>query len=330
MKFWYYRHYTGLALLLLPLSWIFRFIVTTRYFLYRIKLKKKFHFPVPVIVIGNITVGGTGKTPLVIWLANFLKTKGFNPGIVSRGFGGKKQFLPCWVDSQSDPQMVGDEAVLLAKRSHCPVIISVNRVAAVRELLAKKDCDVVLTDDGLQHYRLARDIEIAVIDGERGFGNHCFLPAGPLRESPRRLKKVDFVVHHREEKNGILTMQLFGNEFLSVNNENEYLQIENLSNKTIHAVAGIGNPGRFFSVLREKGLQVIEHVFPDHHLYCAADFYFSDLLPIIMTEKDAVKCKSFADERFWYLPVEVKIDKRFQVALLSKLLDCGGVKNAHR
>src|SRR5690242_9809920 len=139
MKIWYYRHYTWLAVLLLPLSWIFQFIVAVRYFLYRTKLKKTVHFSVPVIVVGNITVGGTGKTPLVIWLANFLKTQGFKPGIVSRGFGGKKQFSPCWVDLHSDPHLVGDEAVLLAKRSNCPVVVCTKRVAAVQELLAKTD-----------------------------------------------------------------------------------------------------------------------------------------------------------------------------------------------
>ena len=181
----------------------------------------------------------------------------------------------------------------------------------------------------MQHYRLGRFIEIAVVDSERRFGNGCLLPAGPLREGKWRLKEVDFIVEHGKAKQDVLTMHLQG-ELLAGVNHPEQLSIESFKNKTVHAVAGIGHPERFFSVLRKKGLQVIEHVFPDHYLYCAADFHFSDTLPVIMTEKDAVKCKSFADDRFWYLPVEVEIDKVFQVALLAKLHDFGGKNHAAR
>src|SRR3990167_10255459 len=164
---WYRSSHTLLTILLLPFSWVFRCAVAIRYFLYRIHFKKIHYFPVPVIVVGNITVGGTGKTPLVIWLANFLKSQGLRPGIVSRGVGGKKHSTPEWVESHSDTEVVGDEAVILARRSSSPVVVSINRVAAVRELLAKTDCNLVITDDGLQHYQLGRDVEIAVIDGDR-------------------------------------------------------------------------------------------------------------------------------------------------------------------
>ena len=328
MDFWYHRSKTFLSILLLPFSWIFRAIIAVRYYLYRSGFKKTVHFSVPVIVVGNITVGGTGKTPLVIWLANFLRKEGYHPGIVSRGYGGKQHRLPCWVDSNTDPQAVGDEAVLLAKRSQSPVVVCVDRVLAVKELLAKSNCNVVLADDGLQHYRLGRYIEVVVVDSERRFGNGCLLPAGPLREGKWRLRDVDFVVEHGKATQGMLSMHLLGNQLAAVNNEEGQMLIDSLKDKTVHAVAGIGHPERFFSVLRNKGLRIIEHVFPDHYLYCAADFNFMDSLPVIMTEKDAVKCKKFADERFWYLPVDVEIDKVFQVALLAKLHDFGGKNHA--
>lgn len=320
MDFWYRRSLTILAIILLPLSWLFKGLVTLRRFLYRHHIIKSFRFEVPVIVVGNITVGGTGKTPLVIWLAHFLVAQGLRPGIVTRGYGGKKILeYPCRVTSEITPAMVGDEAVLLAERSACPVVVYKNRVLAVKDLLAHTDCNIVITDDGLQHYRLARDIEIAVVDAERELGNRCFLPAGPLRESPSRLKKVDFVVQHGKMQHGLLTMQLVGNDLFSLTDKTLKVACQDFTHKVVHAVAGIGHPKRFFATLREKGLEVIEHVFPDHYLYAADDFQFADALPIIMTEKDAVKCKSFADQRFWCMPVDVNIDKAFQVALLASL-----------
>ncbi len=319
MDFFYRRSLTLPAMLLLPLSWIFKVLVTFRRFLYRHKIIQSFHFPVPVIIVGNITVGGTGKTPLVIWLAHFLKTKGFNPGIVTRGVGGKKQVLPYRVTSETEPAIVGDEAVLLKERSGCPVVVGIDRVAAVRDLLVHTDCNVVITDDGLQHYRLSRDIEIAVMDAERQLGNRCFLPAGPLRESPSRLKEVDFVVQHGAAQQGVLTMQLAGDHLISLADTSIKTLLHDFAHKKVHAVAGIGHPNRFFAVLRAQGFEVIEHVFPDHYLYRSEDFKFDDALPIVMTEKDAVKCKSFTDQRFWYLPVDAKLDKVFEVALMAKL-----------
>jgi tetraacyldisaccharide 4'-kinase len=330
---WYRKSYTWLTLLLLPLSGLFYFIISLRQFCYRIGLKKTIHFPVPVIVIGNITTGGTGKTPLVIALAKFLKAEGFNPGIVSRGVGGMKHNVPQIVNEKSDAAVVGDEALLLAKKTECPMVVCIDRVAAVRELLDLSQCNLVIADDGLQHYRLGRAIEIAVMDGARRYGNGCLLPAGPLRELPTRLKKVDCIVTQGETGNitmqlkgdelraiqgGAITMQLKGDELHAIQSGAKK-PVDQLAHQIVHAVAAIGNPTRFFATLRSKGLNIIEHVFPDHYLFKEQDFDFSDRHSIIMTEKDAVKCETFADERFWYLPVKAIVDKRLGELLLKKL-----------
>jgi tetraacyldisaccharide 4'-kinase len=318
-KHWYQKSYTGLTILLLPLSWLFRLIIASRQFCYRIGLKKTIHFQTPVIVIGNITAGGTGKTPLVIWLAQFLKAQGFNPGLVSRGAGGMKHYLPQRVNAESDPRMVGDEAVLLAKKTHCPMVVCIDRAAAVAELLVSSNCNVVIADDGLQHYRLGRAIEVAVIDSERQLGNGCLLPAGPLRELPARLKKVDYIVTQGEWGGSTyLTMRLHGEELHAIQGEAKK-PLNQLAHQLVHAVAGIGHPERFFATLRSSGLNIIEHVFPDHYLFKKSDFYFPDCHWIIMTEKDAVKCQFIADERFWYLPVAATVDKRLGESIVEKL-----------
>jgi tetraacyldisaccharide 4'-kinase len=319
---WYRRSLTWLTFLLFSLSWIFYLIIKLRYFLYRTGIKRVTHFPVPVIVIGNLTTGGSGKTPLVIFLAQLLASYDYRPGIVSRGVGGKKQRIPVWVDPLSDPRIVGDEAVLLARHSHCPVVIGIDRAAAVRELLANSSCNVVLSDDGLQHYGLGRAIEIIVIDGDRQFGNGCLLPAGPLREPLSRLKRVDMIV----QQGGVphehyLPMQLIPQYLVSLKDQ-ELLPLTHFQGKTVHAVAGIGNPQRFFDILRQQGLNLMEHVFPDHYLYQSEDFHFSSpLQPVIMTEKDAVKCENFADERFWYLSVTAQVTPSLESMIMKKLKD---------
>lgn len=316
---WYRKSYS-FTYLLYPFALIFRLLITVRSFLYRINLLKKVHFTQPVIVIGNITVGGTGKTPFVIWLAEFLKKQGLKPGIVSRGVGSRnKHRKPRRVMPHDDPRDVGDEAVLITQRTLCPMVVAIDRVQAVKELLAYTDCNVVIADDGLQHYRLARDIEIAIIDGERGFGNGFLLPAGPLREKPARLKRVDFVIEHGKYNE----MYLQGSQAVSLLNS-AFHPLNSLAGKTWHAVTGIGNPKRFFSLLRKEGFSIIEHAFPDHHLYTCKDFDFGDQLPIMMTEKDAVKCKAFADSRFWYLPVDAIIDAGLQQRLWSRIQTCRG------
>ncbi len=321
-RHWYHHSMSMWTLVLLPFSWIFYCIVKGRQFLYQARIKKTFRFQVPIVVIGNITVGGTGKTPLAIWLVNFLKEYGFRPGIVSRGFGGKVQRNPRIVNENADPKEVGDEAILLARRSQCPVVIGVNRVAAVQELLKNYHCNIVVSDDGLQHYSLGRDIEIAVIDGTRNFGNGKLLPAGPLRETLSRLERVDFVVTQGAVANDKYALHLQGDCLVSVKNNNETRMLEKFRYQKVHAVAAIGHPQRFFSMLREQGLDVIEHIFSDHYLYRKEDIFFPDGLPVIMTEKDAVKCQQFADERHWYLSVDAKVSAGFGEAVLAKLLDC--------
>jgi len=307
-KHWYRDSLTPLTMFLLPFSWCFGGLVKLRRFIYR--FQKTTPFTAPIIVVGNITVGGTGKTPMVIWLVNFLKKQGLQPGIVSRGVGGKQQIKPRWVTTESKPDEVGDEAILLVRNTEVPLVIGIDRVAAVHELLAKTKCNIVISDDGMQHYRLHRDMEIALIDPVRHLGNKQLLPAGPLRESPARLKTVDFVLEDRCVK--------FENAVVSVVNNNEKKLLTEL-NKKIHAIAGIGHPQRFFDLLCDAGFDVIKHVFPDHYLYQPSDIYFQDDLPVIMTEKDAVKCKYFADARHWFLPISLGVDEKFSRAILTRL-----------
>ncbi|MCC2666302.1 MAG: lpxK, partial [Gammaproteobacteria bacterium] len=317
-RHWYRSSLTWLTIILLPFSFIFHFIIEVRCFLYRMNLKKSVHFSVPVVVVGNLTVGGTGKTPLVIWLAHFLREQGFSPGVVSRGAGGEPQKKPLWLDTHSSPAIVGDEALLLAKHSGCPVVVCVDRVAAIKELIGQ--CTVIISDDGLQHYGMGRVVEIITLDGDRGLGNHCLLPAGPLRERPARLNTVDFVVQQGGIPNAnYFQMHLQSNNLVSIQNVQKALSLENLRGQKVNAVAGIGNPHRFFAFLKQSGLHVVEHIFPDHYVYQSKDFEGFDQSPIVMTEKDAVKCTGFADNRFWYLPVETQVDRRFEIELLHKL-----------
>ncbi len=289
---------------------------------------KAVKLPVPVIVVGNINVGGTGKSPLVIWLAQELLSRGLTPGIVSRGYGGMGADYPALVDGQSDPLLVGDEAVMIARRTGCAVAVDPDRVAAARHLIATSAVDVILSDDGLQHYMLARDIEIAVVDGEKGLGNGLVMPAGPLRESSDRLKEVDFVVVNGEGSPklpvGYERMRLVPGALVALGSGHRTQPDPAILGPVVHGVAGIGNPGRFFATLRELGFEVIEHSFPDHHVFQAAELVFEDSLPVVMTEKDAVKCRSLASalshDNFWFLEVDVDMPKVFLTSILSK---CG-------
>ncbi len=295
---WYQKKYTWLTLMLLPFSWLFRGVVAMRAFFYRVGIFRRVTLPVPVIVVGNITTGGTGKTPFVIWLAAWLQVQGFRPGIVSRGVGGKQQRLPRQVSATSAVAEVGDEAVLLLQRTGCPVVVGVDRVAAAQFLLMQNACDIIISDDGLQHYRLQRTLEIAIVDGVRHFGNGGLLPAGPLREPIKRLRHVDVVIESGRD------FMLSAETLVSVCQPSTRLALADFPRSMIHAVAGIGHPARFFQVLQREGFDVMSHVFPDHYLYRRPDIYFNDDLPVLMTEKDAVKCRQFADRRHWYLLVE--------------------------
>ena len=309
-----------LALPLVPLSWLFRGVVALRRRAYRRGLLRSQRVGCPVIVVGNLTVGGSGKTPFVIWLAGQLLSAGYWPGIVSRGYGGKAGSWPQQVRPDSDTKVVGDEAVLIARRTGCPMAVGPDRVEACRALQKFHECDVIISDDGLQHYAMQRDLEIVVIDGARRFGNGYCLPAGPLREPPTRLRSVDLVVLNGGFPHaGESLMLLEGNTLCSLADPANCRPLSSLCGERVHAVAGIGNPGRFFARLREVGLLVEEHPFPDHHRFSARDLEFGDDLPVVMTEKDAVKCRQFASSRYWYLPVSARPEDGFAARLLQLL-----------
>jgi len=316
-QLWYDHH--KLAYLLLPLSWLYRFITALRRYGYKKGIFKTFIAPVPVIVVGNITVGGTGKTPLVIALVQFLKQRGYKPGIVSRGYGAQAKVYPKLVTADSDPLQVGDEPLLIAKNTHCPIVIDPKRVRAVQALLHQYACDIVISDDGLQHYALARTIEIAVIDGARRFGNGYCLPAGPLREPTARLKTVNFIVSNGKAQTNEYAMNFKNKLLKNIALPNQIKNLSDFKGQTVHTVAGIGHPQRFFQTLREYGIMLIEHEFPDHYPYQAKDLQFKDNLPIIMTEKDAVKCSTFARPDCWYLAVEAELDDEFWLNLNDRL-----------
>ncbi len=273
----------------------------------------------PVIVVGNITVGGAGKTPLVLWLSKFLTERGLRPGIVLRGYGGHQVDSAVIAGPEADPAVVGDEALLLARNSSCPVFVSRNRSLAAQTLVREYDCNVILSDDGLQHYAMARDVEIAVIDGNRRFGNGQQLPAGPLRESPKRLLTVDICVVNGRPHTDELGMQVVGLAFRQVTAPETQQGTSAFRGQRVHAVAGIGCPDRFFSHLRDLGIEAKEHPFPDHYQFTARDIEFNDDWAVIMTEKDAVKCEQLADQRHWYLAIEAKPDPKLGMLVLKLL-----------
>ncbi|MDH3695549.1 MAG: tetraacyldisaccharide 4'-kinase [Gammaproteobacteria bacterium] len=308
-----------LTWLLLPISYFYRLVVWLRQKAYSIGILKTHRLSVPVIVVGNITVGGTGKTPLVIWLCQYLKNVGWKPGVVSRGYGGRSSSWPQIVSETNDPYLVGDEPVLIAQRTQCPVSVAPERVVAARRLLGEFECDVIVSDDGLQHLTLNRDIEIAVIDGERRLGNEHCLPAGPLREPIKRLNTVDLKVTNGKAQDIEYEMLLEMSTAINLLDEGVYKSLDEFKNKPIHAVAGIGNPNRFFTQLKKNGLDILPHPFPDHHAYTADDLRFNDAYPVLMTEKDAVKCKAFASKDHWYVPVDAIISERFEAQIKHRL-----------
>ncbi|MEO8315010.1 MAG: tetraacyldisaccharide 4'-kinase [Pseudomonadota bacterium] len=311
--------------LLAPLAWLFATFTAGRRLAYRCGLLASHHPGVPVIVVGNLTAGGTGKTPLTIWLAAQLRERGINVGVVLRGYGGTASAPQC-VHPGSDPAEVGDEAVVVARRAGCPVAVGRARIAAAR-LLVEQGCEVVISDDGLQHLAMQRDLEIVVIDGARGFGNGAFLPRGPLRESPDRLNSVDAVVINgggpgvSARIKAPLSMDVAAVALCSVT-DGERLALAALRGREVHAVAGIGNPERFFAQLRALGCASVQHVFADHHAYTPADLEFADPLPIVMTEKDAVKCRPFATDRMQYLQVSATLPDADAARLLQLVQDC--------
>ncbi|HEX8013497.1 MAG TPA: tetraacyldisaccharide 4'-kinase [Casimicrobiaceae bacterium] len=312
---WYEPRLTPLTVALLPLALLFRIAVLLRRAAYGARLLRSARMRVPVIVVGNIVAGGAGKTPLTRALAAALKQAGWHPGVVSRGYGGSN-VAPRAVVPGDDPAVVGDEPLILAADG-IPVWIGHDRVATARALLdTQPGCDVVIADDGLQHYALRRDFEIAVIDDARGFGNGHLLPAGPLREPLRRLEGVDAVVRLVDTEaqavsrgDGRETAMVYEPlPWRSVMRNDVAVDPGAWRSGTVHAVAGIGDPARFFALLRRLGFDPVCHAFPDHHRYRRSDLVFPDATAVLMTEKDAVKCSSLADSRGWYLPLRARID----------------------
>ena len=325
------RHWSRrgvVARLLWPASLVFGLVVLVRRLLYRLRVLKSHNMEIPVIVIGNISVGGAGKTPLVLWVTDFLKHHGRKPGIVSRGYGGSisKTKEVRAANIASDPSEVGDEPMLLSRRSGCPVWVSADRVLAATTLKRESpEVDVIISDDGLQHYALRRDVEICVVDAH-GLGNRWLLPAGPLREPVSRLKSVDAIVVHGADA-GIkgYAMKLHGESLANLVNGSDRRPLKSFAGQKVHAVAGIGDPRRFFLQLAGAGLKIVPHPFPDHHAFSAADLEFGDTLPVVMTEKDAVKCKRIAKAHHWVFAVDAVPDAAFGGFLLEKL---GGSKTA--
>ena len=316
-KLWYGNHW--LAYALLPLSWIYRLAVALRRLAYRRSWLKSWRMPVPVIVVGNLTVGGTGKTPMVLWLLGYLRRRGLNPGIVLRGYGGTARDWPRMIPVDGDPFELGDEAVLLARRGACPVAAGPDRVAAARLLLDRVGCNILICDDGLQHYRLQRDLEIMVVDATRGFGNgHC-LPAGPLREPRSRASEVPLQVCNGGSCPGGEVMHLEPGALVNLRDPILTRPLSALNRQRVTAVAGIGNPERFFALLRHFGLHLDERPYPDHHRFNTEDAASWPPGPVVMTEKDAVKCASVASENCWFLPVEAVPSATFECQLSEQL-----------
>jgi tetraacyldisaccharide 4'-kinase len=311
-------------MVLLPISWLFGLITSLRRFFYKVHLLKSYRLAVPVIVVGNINVGGTGKTPLVIWLAEQLKIAGYSPGIISRGYGGMAGDA-VHVSVSQNPALVGDEPVLIANRTHCPVFVSPNRIHAGQSLLQQfPTCNVIISDDGLQHYRMQRDVEIVVYDATMAFGNGALLPAGPLRETRSRLSTVDVVVSNGLSEyepivKNAFSMQLVADSFYNLSQPLQKASAADFSGKKIFAIAGIGNPQRFFNQLEQLGLQFESRAFIDHYQYQPEDFAEIDADIVLMTEKDAVKCKCFARDNFWVLPVHAMFKDNLMPTILNKL-----------
>lgn len=318
LRAWHHKN-AFFYLVLVPLSWIFGLLAGLRRLGYRLGILKSYALPTSVIVVGNINMGGSGKTPVVMWLVEQLKKSGYTPAVISRGYGANNTTVT-QVKRDSLAVEVGDEPLLIAQRCHCPVWVGVNRVQVGQALLeAHPDCDVIISDDGLQHYRLKRDIEIAVVDKETAESQHL-LPAGPLREPFGRLQTVDLVISNGEKT--ILeayTMQLEGEQFYNLAKPTDKATHADFKGKTIKALAGIGKPERFFKHLKGLGLDFTGISFADHHVFTAQDVDAIACDVLIMTEKDAVKCQPFAKDHHWVLPVDAKMDDALLPALLEKL-----------
>lgn len=315
------------------LSHVYASAVAARAALFRHGVLRSSHPGKPVLVVGNLIAGGSGKTPLVLAIVERLREEGWVPGVASRGYGREQADTPRWVEADTPPELAGDEPLLIAREAVVPVRVDRDRGAAARALV-ERGCDVVVCDDGLQHYRLARDIEIEVIDGRRRYGNGLLLPAGPLREPLARREHCDFHVVNagsdpvdasadRDQDTGFgeWRMRLLPGDAQALRGARA-LPLSAFAGQRVHAVAGIGHPERFFSLLRDQGIAVVPHAFPDHHRYTREDLAFGSDLPVLMTAKDAVKCVPFAGERCYSVPVRTELPEAFWVMLLDRLREC--------
>ena len=314
---WYDKRLHPLLYLLTPLSLLFWLLTNLRRSLYRFRLLKRYKADVPVIVVGNISVGGTGKTPMTLALVKFLKAEGYQPGIVSRGYRADATF-PHVVKDDDEPRIAGDEPLMLKHKTGCPVVISPNRGEAVQCLMSQHPAvDIVISDDGLQHYAMQRDIELILIDAERGVGNGWLLPCGPLREGPWRLKGAEWVV-------SLYAQHPFAQYVCEVEPQGWHRvsdgEAVELPGEAAYAIAGIGNPHRFFHGLQEQGIELLDCIeFPDHHQFNADDFNdFADK-PVLMTEKDAAKCRTFAQRNWFYQPISAQLPDELRAKLAQRI-----------
>lgn len=317
MKHWSDVNLVSLALW--PISLLFRLLVAVRRWLFKTGFLKSWRAPVPVIIVGNISVGGTGKTPVVIALVEWLKAEGYKPGVISRGYGGVDRSKPELLQSNSKPGDVGDEPVLISRRTGVPVCVFPRRVESAQTLLDASDCDVLIADDGLQHYALQRDLEIIVIDAKKLHGNGFCLPAGPLREPVSRIDGQAFTLYNRTQKvQDGQSFTLTPGKFVAIDHSREQAA-DAFNGSQVLACVGTASPERFFSTLSSLGLDLKKRAFPDHHRYVIDDFANPTDLPIVMTEKDAVKCGNFGLKNAWYLPVDTQLPDTLKTRVLNLL-----------
>jgi len=305
-------------ILLLPLSLIFFILSSLRRWLYRVGIIKVNHSSVPVVVVGNVTAGGSGKTPIVIAIVNYFTSQNKKVGVVSRGYGGDYTQESLEVTHLSNPRECGDEPILIAQHTNANVVVAKKRSNAVKFLTKNYNLDIIISDDGLQHYSMGRDLEIAVVEGVNRFGNGLFLPSGPLRESISRLKSVDIIINNGSRADGEVSSQLEAESYTNLLTS-ETKKLDYFKNINCYAVAGIGSPENFYKMLENQGAKLTTKSFPDHHLFIEDDLVFKEDYPILMTAKDCVKCKHFATSQMWYLNVSAKLSLDFFEQLESKL-----------
>jgi tetraacyldisaccharide 4'-kinase len=319
LKAWYQGH--PALLLLRPLEWLYRTVVQRKRADFVAGRGNIYRAPVPVVVVGNITVGGTGKTPLILYLIEHCRARGLSVAVVSRGYGAQPPSWPWRVRAEQTAVQAGDEPLLIVQRSGVALMIDPDRARAVQALLKEAHFDLILTDDGLQHYRLARDLELVLIDAARGLGNRRCLPAGPLREPEQRLESVDALLYNGASADTVdgYAFSLQPTALVNVLTGERRALSAFPPGQAMHAVAGIGNPQRFFNTLETLHWRPIKHAFADHAQYRAADLTFSPPLPVLMTEKDAVKCRAFAQSDWWYLAVDARPSAAFSLWLDQQL-----------